>query len=153
MQRYPRLVVATCTFAAVVLIAGSGCVPRAMRGGEGADNPDLDRPAMSVALDRDDITYLVEDYLARLENSRFWQQDVKTSNLKPVVAIWPIRNATTQHLDDQMLTLLSSRRPTAVAKLLSGSSSRRMRSSGSTTTERSGDVPGYGTRNHSSSPL
>jgi len=25
-----------------------------------------------------------------------------------VVAIWPIQNATTQHLDDQMLTLLSS---------------------------------------------
>ena len=93
-----------------VLAAGAlaGCAPRAMRGGEGTANPDLDRPAMSVTLDRDDITYLVADYLERLEPSRFWQQTVKGAPQPPVVAIWPIQNATTQHLDDQMLTLLSS---------------------------------------------
>jgi len=85
-----------------------GCAARAMRGGEGTDNPDLDRPAMSVTLDRDDITYLVADYLERLEPSAFWQQTVKGAAVPPVVAIWPIQNATTQHLDDQMLTLLSS---------------------------------------------
>jgi TolB-like protein len=79
-----------------------------MRGGAGTDNPDLDRPAMSVTLDRDDITYLVADYLERLEPSPFWQEDIKGSPTPPVVAIWPIQNATTQHLDDQMLTLLSS---------------------------------------------
>jgi TolB-like protein len=94
--------------AAVALIAAAGCAPRAMRGGEGTDNPDLDRPALSVTLDRDDITYLVSDYLQRLEPSAFWQQDVKSQSPPPIVAIWPIQNATTQHLDDQMLTLLSS---------------------------------------------
>ena len=79
-----------------------------MRGGEGTDNPDLDRPAMSVTLDRDDITYLVADYLKTLEASAFWQGTIKTAAQPPIVAIWPIQNATTQHLDDQLLTLLSS---------------------------------------------
>ena len=92
---------------ALVLVS-SGCAPRALRGGEGTANPDLDRPAMSVLLDRDDITYLVDGYLGRLESSAFWQQRVKGSARQPIVAIWPIRNATSQHLDDQMLWLLSS---------------------------------------------
>jgi hypothetical protein len=86
----------------------AGCAARAMRGGPGTGRPDLDQPAMSVTLDREDITYLVADYLERLEASPFWQQAVKTASRPPVVAIWPIQNATTQHLDDQMLTLLSS---------------------------------------------
>lgn len=85
-----------------------GCAARAMRGGEGTAHPDLDRPAMSVTLDRDDITYLVSDYLGRLETSQFWQQSITGAPTAPVVAIWPIQNATTQHLDDQMLMLLSS---------------------------------------------
>jgi curli biogenesis system outer membrane secretion channel CsgG len=93
---------------AIFLAAGSGCAARAVRGGEGTANPDLDRPAMSVTLDRDDITYLVSDYLARLEPSPFWQSTIKAAAQPPIVAIWPIQNATTQHLDDQMLTLLSS---------------------------------------------
>ncbi|MBI3784721.1 MAG: hypothetical protein HY270_15115 [Deltaproteobacteria bacterium] len=93
---------------AVLLAANAGCAARATRGGEGTANPDLDRPALSVTLDRDDITYLVADYLKRLEASPFWQETVKGAAQPPVVAIWPIQNATTQHLDDQMLTLLSS---------------------------------------------
>src|SRR5262249_2586152 len=91
-----------------LLAAGTGCAARAMRGGEGTANPNLDRPAMSVAIDRDDITYLVDDYLKRLEVSPFWQQAIKGAPQPPVVAIWPIQNATTQHIDDQMLTVLSS---------------------------------------------
>ena len=90
------------------LAAGPGCAARAVRGGEGTAHPDLDRPALSVKLDRDDITYLVADYLPRLEASPFWQQTIKGAATPPVVAIWPIQNATTQHLDDQMLMLLSS---------------------------------------------
>ncbi|HVM95342.1 MAG TPA: CsgG/HfaB family protein [Candidatus Acidoferrales bacterium] len=85
----------------------AGCAARATRGGEGTSNPDLDRAAMSTTLDRDDITYLVDDYLKKLETSAFWQR-VKDAPKPPVVAIWPIQNSTTQHLDDQMLTLLSS---------------------------------------------
>jgi hypothetical protein len=93
---------------AVSLAVVSGCAARAVRGGEGTPYPDIDRPAMSVTLDRDDVTYLVADYLERLEPSPFWQSTIKGAPQPPVVAIWPIQNATTQHLDDQMLTLLSS---------------------------------------------
>lgn len=93
---------------ALFLLFSAGCTPRAMRGGPGTAMPELDRPAMSVQLDRDDITYLVADYLERLEASAFWQQSIRDSARQPVVAIWPIQNATSQHLDDQMMTLLSS---------------------------------------------
>lgn len=107
MRRRLMQRLAACAVAGVFAVQ-SGCAATAMRGGEGTDNPDLDRPAMSVTLDRDDITYLVADYLKSLEASAFWQGTIKTAPTPPVVAIWPIQNATTQHLDDQMLTLLSS---------------------------------------------
>ena len=100
--------IASVAAAAVMAAALSGCVAQASRGGVGTENPDMDRPAMSVSLDRDDITYLVNDYLGRLENSAFWQDTVRGSRKQPVVAIWPIQNATTQHIEDQMLTLQSS---------------------------------------------
>jgi penicillin-binding protein activator len=101
-------------FAVVGLLAGlmlglnAGCAREAIRGGEGTANPDLDRPALSVQLDREDINYLVSDYLGNLEVSRFWQSEIKQSKDRPLVAIWPIQNATSEHIDDQLLTLLSS---------------------------------------------
>jgi len=90
------------------LVTVPGCVQTAMRGGEGTENPDLDQPALSVKLDREDINYLVADYLKALEASRFWKTDVEKAATRPIVAIWPIQNATSEHIDDQLLTLLSS---------------------------------------------
>ncbi len=107
MQAKRAAWVVGCSLVLVALIS-AGCAPRAMRGGEGPANPDLDRPAMSTGLDRDDVTFMVDGYLARLESSPFWQQTIKGAAKPPVVAIWPIRNATSEHLDDQMLMLLSS---------------------------------------------
>ena len=95
-------------FLTALLGRSLGCAPQAMRGGPGTSNPDLDARAMSVKLDREDITYLVSDYLERLKSSAYWQQDVKGAPNRPVMAIWPIQNQTTQHIEDQMLTLLSS---------------------------------------------
>lgn len=86
----------------------TGCATTVVRGGEGTDNPELDRPAMSVKLDREDINYLVADYLEELEASRFWQSEIRAGGGRPLVAIWPIQNATSEHIDDQLLTLLSS---------------------------------------------
>jgi uncharacterized protein (TIGR02722 family) len=100
-----QLWIATALLAA---FAVSGCAPQAVRGGPGTDRPDLDAPALSVTLDREDITYMVADYLERLEASAFWQKTVKGAAKPPIVAIWPIQNSTTMHLDEQMLTLLSS---------------------------------------------
>ena len=92
----------------VVALLVAGCAQQAMRGGEGTANPDLDAPALSVKLDREDINYLVADYLTSLEASRFWQQEIQQAEGRPLVAISPIQNATSQHIDDQLLTLLSS---------------------------------------------
>mgnify|MGYP002623522539 CR=1 FL=1 len=105
-----RMIRSGCTAAliAALVLAVSACSPRAYRGGPGTAMPDIDRPAMSVTLDREDINYMVADYLERLEASRFWQDAVVGSASQPVVAIWPIQNATSQHIDDQMLTVLSS---------------------------------------------
>lgn len=89
-------------------LATLACAPQAMRGGEGTENPDLDRPALSIKLDREDINYLVADYLKALEGSRFWSRTIENSRDRPLVAIWPITNETTQHIEDQMATLLSS---------------------------------------------
>jgi len=92
-----------------VLLSGSlACAPRAMRGGEGTENPGMDQAAMSTQLDRKDLDYLTYKNLDALYASRFWTGTVETASKPPVLAIWPIENATTEHLDDQMLTLLSS---------------------------------------------
>jgi PBP1b-binding outer membrane lipoprotein LpoB len=92
----------------LVLVSLAGCAQKAMRGGEGTANPELDQPALSVLLDREDINYLVADYLMALEASRFWQSDIEKAGERPLVAIWPIQNATSEHIDDQLLKLLSS---------------------------------------------
>ena len=89
-------------------LSAAGCAPQVVRGGPGTGNDSLDAAALSVTLDREDITYMVADYLERLEPSAFWQKTVKGAPKPPRVAIWPIQNSTSQHLDEQMLTLLSS---------------------------------------------
>ncbi len=84
------------------------CAPRAMRGGDGTENPNMDAAAMSTTLDKSDIDYLVRENLNALYQARWWTTQVEPASTPPVMAIWPIENATTEHLDDQMLTLLSS---------------------------------------------
>lgn len=104
----------------LVLLAGAsigtlGCKPKAVRGGPGTDNPNLDEGAMGTGLDREDINYLVNENLNAMFGSGWWARDVQGSmSDPPIVAIWPIKNATTQHLDDQMLTLLSQIETTLV---------------------------------------
>jgi len=84
------------------------CAPRAMRGGDGTANPNMDAPAMSTTLDKADIDYLVGKNLEQLYASRFWTNDIHGAATPPIIAIWPIENATSEHLEDQMLQLLSS---------------------------------------------
>lgn len=92
----------------LALPSALSCAAKAMRGGEGTPNPEMDRPALSTKLDREDINYLVADYLKSLEASRFWNEEVQTASQRPLVAIWPIVNATSEHIDDQLLTINSS---------------------------------------------
>ncbi len=88
------------------LVATAGCRPKAVRGGEGTENPGLDNAAMSTGLDRKDLEDLMKTNMGSLTTSPLfatWQ----AAQSPPVIAIWPIKNDTSEHLDDQMLTLLS----------------------------------------------
>jgi TolB-like protein len=91
-----------------VLTLLPGCAPTAVRGGEGTGNTSLDQKALGVGLDREDINYLVSENITSLSTSRFWNRTIEDIDPPPTIAIWPIENRTTQHLDDQLLTVLSS---------------------------------------------
>ena len=86
----------------------AGCGPKAWRGGPGTENPQLDEPAMSITLDRRDIEYLVSENVKAFTQSAIWNETIIRADAPPFVAIWPIQNATTQHIDDQISALLSS---------------------------------------------
>ncbi len=85
-----------------------GCAPQVVRGGAGTANPKLDERALGIGLDREDINYLVSENIGSLSASKFWSRDVEPASPPPTVAIWPIENRTTQHLEDQLVTILSS---------------------------------------------
>jgi uncharacterized protein (TIGR02722 family) len=92
-----------------LLTAAVGCGgTKAVRGGAGTDNPALDEAALSVKLDRADIEYLVSQNINALSRSRVWNNTIERAPEPPVVAIWSIQNATSQHIEDQMSALLSS---------------------------------------------
>src|SRR4029079_7828568 len=91
---------------APALVLGSACKHKAIRGGPGTENPDFDEGAMSTGLDRKDLQGLMQDNMSSLVCASICAQ-WRAEPSPPVVAIWPIKNDTTEHLDDQMLTLLS----------------------------------------------
>jgi PBP1b-binding outer membrane lipoprotein LpoB len=97
------------TFGLIALVAAaSGCGPKAIRGGPGTGNPKLDQPAMSVGLDREDLEYLAATNVDAFKRSTIWKQTIEQATVPPLVSMWPIQNATTQHIDDQIAALLSS---------------------------------------------
>jgi PBP1b-binding outer membrane lipoprotein LpoB len=98
--------VALLSLGALGSTASMGCKPKAIRGGPGTENPDFDEGAMSTGLDRKDLQGLMNENMSALVASPLWGQ-WRAAAEPPVVAIWPIKNDTSEHLDDQMLTLLS----------------------------------------------
>ena len=103
-----RICRAAAVLAAVIALGSTSCTPVASRGGEGTANPGLDDAALSTKLDKRDLDYMVARNLDALYASKFWKDDVEADPKKPYVTIFPIRNDTTQHLNDQMESLLSS---------------------------------------------
>ncbi len=85
-------------------LAAAGCKPKAVRGGPGTENPNLDQGAMSTTLDRRDLQELMRMNLEKLQTSPWWTQMSATPG--QIVAIWPIKNETSEHIDDQLNTLL-----------------------------------------------
>ncbi len=86
------------------LASTAGCKPKAVRGGPGTENPNLDQGAMSTTLDRRDLQELMRMNMDKLLASPWWAQLSATPG--QVVAIWPIKNETSEHIDDQLNTLL-----------------------------------------------
>jgi hypothetical protein len=102
-------VVALLALIALLLGSALGCAPKVSRGGAGTKNPGLDDAALSTGLDKADLDYLVEENLNALFDSNFWQRDIlDRPDDQPLVTIFPIRNDTSEHLGDQLDTLLSS---------------------------------------------
>lgn len=116
-MKFPKLLscsVPALFAAAISLAAVPGCAPKAYRGGAGTDNPELDTDAMGTGLDRVDVKDLVSGNLTAMMQSGWWGRDVQAADEPPVVAIWPIKNATSEHIEDQLLTLLSEIETTLV---------------------------------------
>ncbi|HKA16030.1 MAG TPA: CsgG/HfaB family protein [Myxococcota bacterium] len=108
-QESARVARCAVAFAAIALASFAiSCAPQASRGGAGTATPNMDEAALGVGLDREDINYLVAENIRSLSASKFWTGSVETSGSPPTFAIWPIENRTTQHLEDQLVTILSS---------------------------------------------
>jgi uncharacterized protein (TIGR02722 family) len=88
-----------------VSLSAAGCKPKAVRGGPGTENPNLDQGAMSTTLDRRDLQELMQTNMAKMMESPWWAQMSGTPG--QIVAIWPIKNETSEHIDDQLNTLLA----------------------------------------------
>ncbi len=95
--------------ALLLMMNALGCAPKVSRGGPGTSNVRLDEAALSTGLDRKDLDYLVDQNLAAFFESLFWKNKILTNTGdEPLFTIFPIKNDTSEHLEDQMHTLLSS---------------------------------------------
>ena len=99
---------AALSLAAVVCLMG--CAPKAVRGGEGTSNPNLDNAAMSTGLDRVDVKDLVAKNLEAMMSSGWWSKDVQAAEddlgrkvrlgLKNIEAVQKLMNSDrTEYLD------------------------------------------------------
>ena len=109
MPTRPRILPLPALLAAALLSVSltttAGCKPKAVRGGPGTENPNLDQGAMSTTLDRRDLQELMRMNMEKLVGSPWWAQISQTPGA--IVAIWPIKNETSEHIDDQLNTLLA----------------------------------------------
>ena len=74
------------------------------------DEPRIDDYAMSLRLDRRDLDRLYDENITALMSSRIvekWERAAAQSSNAPVVAIFPMRNETTEHIGPQLEALLS----------------------------------------------
>jgi uncharacterized protein (TIGR02722 family) len=97
----------TCVAAALLACAGAPLAacssgPRAVRG---SDEPGLDYAAMSTGLDRRDLQQMMNENMQMMRKSavvqRWMQED------RPAVAVLPIQNETTEHIESALNALLS----------------------------------------------
>jgi PBP1b-binding outer membrane lipoprotein LpoB len=74
----------------------------------GADDPSIDQPAMSTGLDKDDIERTLQTLLNRMREAPImteWRARAG-HNDRPIVAIAPFFNETSEHIDPQLDSML-----------------------------------------------
>ena len=92
------------TLLALVVFCAAACTnPAYVRGSEVED---LDDPAMSTGLDKRDLQQLMHDNMKNFLASPK-VQGWRSEGRRPRIAIFPLRNETTEHVDSQLDALLS----------------------------------------------
>jgi uncharacterized protein (TIGR02722 family) len=97
LRRVPALLLASA-----VAVSAFGCAPRAVRGSEVEG---LDDEAMSTGLDKRDLEKMLHENMEALQASplvRRWEQESQ-----PAVAVLPLRNETSEHVDSSLQALVS----------------------------------------------
>ena len=107
MKHHKRAISMSLVFilTATLLLIGAACSgdPKYVRQ---EDEPRLDDYTMSLRFDRRDLEILYDEVIHELLNSRI-VRDWDQASSAPNVAIFPMRNETSEHIDGQMDTLLS----------------------------------------------
>ena len=94
---------------AVGVSALVGCGPKAVRG---SDVAGLDTEAMSTGLDKRDLEKLVHENMTALQKAPIIQR--WTQEDRPAVAVIPLRNETSEHIDSSLDALISDIETTLV---------------------------------------
>jgi penicillin-binding protein activator len=86
-----------------LLAAGTfGCGPEVVRG---SNDPSIDSHALSTGLDKDDIQRALKETLNNLRAAPI-MNEWRSTNPPPNVAIFPIQNSTSEHIDSMLDALL-----------------------------------------------
>jgi penicillin-binding protein activator len=88
----------------ITTTAALGCAsqPRAVRGD---DEPGLDYHAMSTGLDRRDLQKMLNENMETMRRAAVVQRWLAEN--RPAVAVMPIRNETSEHIDSALQALIS----------------------------------------------
>ncbi len=92
--------------AAAVSLLGTGCASKEYV--RGADDPSVDRPAMSTGLDKDDVQLTLKTLLNQLRVAPImneWRTKAG-QNDRVTVAIAPFINETSEHIDSMLSAML-----------------------------------------------
>lgn len=97
------------SFLVLFCLASAACGPKAVRGSE---TPGLDDEAMSTGLDKKDLEKLLHENMKALQAApviQRWSQENK-----PTVAVIPLRNETSEHIDSTLDALIGDIETTLV---------------------------------------
>ncbi|HEX6764435.1 MAG TPA: penicillin-binding protein activator LpoB [Polyangiaceae bacterium] len=99
----------TPRFLILVALASAACGPKAVRGSE---TPGLDDQAMSTGLDKKDLEQMLHENMKAMQAApviqRWTQED------RPAIAVIPLRNETTEHIEGPLDALIGDIETTLV---------------------------------------